>query len=501
MVAGLINRVLGFGLRMVLTRIIGDKGIGLFQMIFPIFLTFSILATFGLPVAVSKFVSEKIAQKNQQESVKILKLAISFTVFSGTLFSIIFYLAAPFIANNILNNPQTEIILKAIAPALFFITNASILRGFFQGLRMMTPTAISQVIEQITRIIVTLIILKLLAAYSLRYQAAGLALGITAGEGLGLLTLVLLFFKLRQKPKKRTTISPPKSNRALLFKKLIKFGFPITVSKLVASTTYSLEAILIPTRLQAAGYSVAVATSLYGQLSGMALQVIHLPMVITIAVNSNLIPAISEAVSNQNRSQLLNRYHQALRLVIYTGLPAAIIFYSLPEEICDILFGYPEAGEILKLISVGVLFLYLLQIMNGMLQGLGKPKLVVINSIIGLICEVLIIYILVSQPQFGLKGAGIAIIVRYLVITLLNFMAIGKEIGFALDLKQLVFKPLLGGSLLFLVIPFLETLLLDLGITDLTNLILSITGGMLAYTLVLIITGGITSRDLNQLIN
>lgn len=503
MISGLINRILGFGLRLILVRIIGDQGIGLFQMVFPIFVTFAIISTFGLPIAISKFVSERMAQENYQECLKLLKISFGFTLITGGLFSIIFYFNAPLLATKILNNPQTELILKAIAPALFFVSIASIFRGFFQGLRIMTPTAVSQVIEQITRIVVTLIVIKCLLDYSLHYQATGAALGVSAGEALGLLTLIVIFLKMKYniENKVKTKVNAKSKSTFNLFTELIKFGFPITIGRIVASLMYSMEAILIPSRLQAAGYSVSQATSLYGQLSGMVQQIIHLPTIITIAVTSSLIPAISESVSNNNYLELKNRYQEALRIAIYAGLPAVTIFYLLPNEICKVLFGYPQAGEILKLISLGVIFLYLLQIFSGVLQGLGKPNTVVINSIIGLTFEIILIYFLVSRPDIGLKGAIIGITIRFFVIATLNFIAIGKEIGFSLNFKQLILKPFLATGFLALIIPTIYRYSWELWQNDISSLIIAITIGGIGYLLALIITKGITAKDLNRIFN
>ncbi|WP_255361554.1 MULTISPECIES: stage V sporulation protein B [unclassified Candidatus Frackibacter] len=501
MLAGLINRILGFGLRLVLVRILGDQGIGLFQMVFPIFVTFAIVTTFGLPVALSKFVSERMAKDNFIESLRLLKISLGFTIFTGIFFSFLFYFSAPFLANNMLQNSQTELILQAIAPALFFVSVASVFRGFFQGLRMMTPTAISQIIEQITRIIVTLIVIKKLLDYSLQYQATGAAIGVSAGEAIGLITLVTIFLKVKLDNQQNLNTNSRLKGKRELCKELIKFGFPITIGKIVASLMYSVEAILIPTRLQAAGYSVTEATSLYGQLSGMVQQIIYLPTIVTIAITSSLIPAVSESLSNANYHELRNRYQEALRLTFYTGLPAIIIFYLLPTKICDLLFGYPQAGNILKLISLGAIFLYLLQILSGVLQGLGKPNLVVINSIIGLVFEMIIIFNLVSRPNFGLKGAVIGIIVRFLIVTILNFLAIGREIGFRLDFKQLILKPIIAAISLPIIIPTTYQYFWNLWQSDSASLILSILVGLLTYLLLLIITKAITAKDLNRILN
>lgn len=501
MISGFINRALGFGLRLILVRVIGDQGIGLFQMVFPVFITCSILATFGFSVAISKFVSERISRDNYREILKILKLAVIFAIITGSFFAVLLYFNAQFVATEILNNAKTKLLLKAIAPALFFVTIASMFRGFFQGLRMMVPTATSQIVEQITRIIVTLIVIKTLLNYQLKYQVTGAALGISAGEGLGLLTLLLIFFKLKTDIIQKTQLTTNTETNWNLFKELIKFGFPITIGKVVTSLIYSLEAILIPARLQVAGYSVSQATSLYGQLSGMVLQIVHLPTVITIAVTSSLIPAVSEAISDNNHKRFQDHYQQALRLTIYTGLPAAVTFFLLPKKICSILFGYPQAGSILQLFALGAVFLYLLQILKGILQGLGKPNTVVINSIVGLGIEVILIYFLVSQPDIGLEGAIIAITIRFIVIAVLHFFAIYRKVDLSLDFNQLILKPFLAAGLFSVSLTPIYQYFWQLSQNNLISTVLAVSIGITGYVVILIITGGITSNDIDRILN
>ncbi|MGM0502527.1 MAG: oligosaccharide flippase family protein, partial [Bacillota bacterium] len=159
MFAGVINKIFGFGLRMYLVRVIGDEGLGLFQMVFPLFVTCSIIITLGLPIAVAKFVSRNAAQDQYNRALQVFELAIITVFISSLVVTFFFVKEANLLANIFLEDKRTYYILLAISPALFFTGLASIMRGFFQGLRIMTPIAISRVIEQVTRLIATFLIL------------------------------------------------------------------------------------------------------------------------------------------------------------------------------------------------------------------------------------------------------------------------------------------------------------------------------------------------------
>lgn len=499
MLAGLFNRVLGFTLRIILVRIIGDEGLGLFQRVFPIFMTTSIFITLGLPIAVSKFVSREISKNHYHTALRILKVSLLIVLVTSSITTFIFTKQADWIAVDILDDPRTYYILLAIAPALFFTSLASILRGFFQGLRIMTPTACSQMIEQITRLIVTLLLVIKVINSSLKFQTMGAALGISFGEAVGFFTLVAIFIYHLPELRSYSQTNSPKSNLNLA-QELIKFGVPITLGRIIASLMYSVEAITIPSNLEKAGYSMAAATSFYGQLSGMVQQLIYLPTIMTVALNSNLVPAISESIAQNNQSTARKRANEAIRLTFYLGLLAAIILYLVPEEICNLIFGYPQAGDTLQVLATCAIFLYLSQIFAGILQGLGKPNLVVRNSIIGLIIEVGIIYSILYLPSDWLFIViSLAIGVRYLIIALLNWFSINHQIDLKVPIVHTFIKPLLAGSLVCLSLPQIYKVTYYMSHSNLISLLSSIFISSLLYLVFLIMTNGITPEDIERL--
>ncbi|WP_244871492.1 stage V sporulation protein B [Orenia marismortui] len=499
MLAGLFNRVLGFILRIILVRIIGDEGLGLFQMVFPIFITFSIITTMGLPVAVSKFVSEEVAKERYRNALKIFKISMLIVILSTLIIVALFAVKADFIAQKLLNDNRTYYILLSITPALLFVSLSSIFRGFFQGLRIMTPTAISQIFEQVARMIITLLLLAKLIEASLNYQTLAPAIGTSAGELVGFLTLSVIF--VYYLPQLRSFKDSTTSDSTFsILKKLIKFGIPITIGRIVASLMYTVEAITIPGKLQEVGYSISQATSLYGQLSGMVLQLIYLPTIITIALNSNLIPAISESVAQNNNNAIRKRSQEAIRLTFYFGFLANIILFIVPEEICNLLFNYPQAGDILRILALPAICLYLSQISGGILQGLGAPNLVVRNSIISLMAELLLIYSVIYLPHslaFEIIPCSIAI--RYIIMTLLNFRSISKQVKLNLPINHLFIKPILAGILVVMILPQLYKVINYMSANNTLSLILAIIFSSVFYFAFLLWTNGIVIDDFKKI--
>ncbi len=416
LVAGMINRILGFVLRIVMVHYLGDEGVGLFSMIYPIYITLILFCTLGFPVAVSKLVSEKNAIGDIWGIKRILRVAL-FTVLitSFTLSTIVFF-STKWFALKLFSDLRTYYLLKAIAPALIFVSIDSVLRSYFQGLRTMTPTAISQTIEQGMRIVSSVYFISLLIKRGLQYGSAGAAMGITMGEFSGMATLIILFIlhryikggsDLLSKDFKTVAASNYSSKQA--FKDLCKMGLPITFGKLVISLMYTIDAILIPNQLQQAGLSIQDATSLFGQLYGMSLQIIFLPTTISNALTTSLVPTISDALVRNKIQVIREKYHEVLRITFYIGMPATLFFISRGNAICHLLFNFSSAGSLLAIMGFGAISTYFTHVAMGVLNGLGKPHLAVKNMIIGTSFKLGGILTLVSHPLFGIKGAAISL--------------------------------------------------------------------------------------------
>lgn len=500
MVAGIITKILGFGLRMYLVRVIGDEGLGLFQMVFPIFVTASIIMTVGLPIAVSKFVARNTSKEEYNKALQVFELSLITVLFSSLIITFIFIKQAELISEILLDDKRTYYILLAISPALFFTGLASIIRGFFQGLRIMTPTAISRVIEQVARLIGTILILFKLSTAALEFKVTGVAIGVSIGEIISFIILVAIFFYYLPQIQNKGYQKVDQSKSQML-KELLKFGMPITCGKLVASLMYTLEAITIPGQLQEVGFSTTAATSFYGQLSGMVQQLIMLPTILTIALNSNLVPAISESLAADNQGNIRNQAQKSIRLTFYFGLLAAVILCLVPYQICEMLFACQEAGTILRVLASAAIFLYLAQIFSSILQGLGQPTKVVRNSIIALIIELLIIQAIVYCPsELAIPIICGAIGLRFIITAILNYLTINRQVKLNLDVYHLFIKPLIAGALVIITLPLINHSLYTMFDNRWFSLLTAMLMSSLIYLVVLIITGGISKKDWQQLV-
>ncbi|MFP4016955.1 MAG: polysaccharide biosynthesis C-terminal domain-containing protein, partial [Halanaerobiales bacterium] len=461
-----------------------------------------LISTAGFPVAISKLIPERMAHSDLRGSYNLFKISLIFVFAMSSLMIIGVFFSAEFITDRIYSDSRTYIILISILPALLISSLASCFRGFFQGMHTMMPTALSQITEQISRLLSTLMIINAVAYLGLKYQAAGIAIGISIGEFSGLLLLVILFILTLFNSHKDKKILKQKISRNLRhnylhdFKLIAGLAVPITLGRIINSLMMSGEAVLIPRQLESSGLSISDATSLYGQLSGMVEQVLFLPTVITIALTISLVPNISDAYARNNMKKIKNNYADVIRISCYLGFPITVIFYKMGSSICNLLFGYPQAGHLLAAMAFASTFIYYLQVSHGMLNGLGKPHLSVINLSIGSVIKLIGIFYLTQSA--GIYGAAISIGLGIALSALLNFISIGHNIGYDINIVSCFIKPFIASSLLYISIPSIQNIIsiLSYNLGDKVETIFTLLIMILLYLLLMILMKAITREDL-----
>lgn len=491
--AGLLSKILGAFYRIPFSHMVGPEGIGLYQMAYPIYTMLLALSTAGIPVAISKMVAENAAQGNFRGARKILRLALVILAVVGAACSFLLILSAKFLAFQVVKDPRAYYSIVAIAPAIFFVAVMSVFRGYFQGLQRMGPTAFSQVIEQIFRVGTVFIGAYIFLSEGVALAAAAATFGAVTGAIAGLLFLILIY--IREKNGNNNNGLAQQPRKFSIITNMVFLALPISLGGLVMPLMQTIDAVIVPMRLQDAGFTVAQATGLYGQLSGMAAILANLPTVITLALATALVPAISQALVVGNYSMLHRQAGGAVRLTILICLPAALGLGILAEPLSSLLFNCPEAGIPLMMLAPGTLFLGLHQATSGILQGLGKTYIPVGNLLIGALFKLGCNYVLTAVPSLGIKGAALGTVIGFALASLLNFRAVIKEIGWTVDIVEHLLKPLFAATMMAIVVIFS----LKAGVTQNNSLgvLWVIMNGFCAYILALVIVGGIKSRDLH----
>jgi stage V sporulation protein B len=426
-VAGAASKMLGALYRIPLARLIGGEGIGLYQLAYPIYTAIISLATAGIPVAISVLVSRKVTQGYNGDERRIFRVSLLIMFVFGLLLSFLVMQCADVLAGSVLEDARAYYPIMAVAPAIFFASLMSVFRGYFQGHQTMMPTAISQVVEQLFRIIAILCMALLLFPYGLEYAAAGAASGAMFG---GIAGLVILFiFYLRDRKKQERAHLPLRfsgdSNKKIA-RDLVHLAVPVSFGAVVFPLVQMIDTVIVPSRLAYLGYTTSQATELFGQLSGMAATLISLPTIFTIAIATSLVPAVAEAFSRKSYDLLNERLNYGLRAGMIISLPAAAGLFILADPICDLLYGSPAAGAPLQPLAFSAIMLGAFQITSSGLQGLGRPQIAMRNLLLTGMLKIIFNYTLTGVAFLNIQGAALGTVTAFFFGSLLNLASLQK---------------------------------------------------------------------------
>jgi stage V sporulation protein B len=498
LVASLINRVIGFVYQILIIRLVHPEGIGLFNMIYPIYVMVLVMATWGIPVAIAKLVAEEVARGNLKGAYRIFSLSFGFIVVSSCLFTVLMVTGAPFMLEHFFPNPKVYYAFISLIPGVIIVSLCSAFRGFFQGLQQMTPTAVTQVMEQTVRVCSGLLIAYLLLPRGIEYAAIGISLGVVCGELVGFLVMLWIYLT-RRPPVPRTGFLYLPESAGSVFGRVFSLGVPVTLTRFISTALMSAEAVLIPRRLQESGLSLAEATSVFGQLVGIAEALLFTPAIVTISLATALVPAISDAMAQNKMALVRARAEEALKYTIITGLPASVVFLMLPRDLCDLLFGYPEAGVALGILALNGPFLYLAQTSTGILQGLGRADSPFRNLLTASVFKLAGIYYLTALPAWGIRGTAYAIALSFVIMALLNLRDLHKIIGLRMSVVDCYLRPALAAAGMAAALWQTKVLLLQLTGIAAVAILGAVAVGSLVYIILLPVTGALTPGDVNRL--
>ncbi len=548
-VSGLIVKIIGAVFRIPLMNIIGSEGIGLYQMAYPIYAFLLVASTAGLPVAISKMVSEELAVGNHYGGYKIFRISRRLLTLLGIITSVILLLSSGLIS-RIQGNPKSVYALMAISPSLFFVSIMSAYRGYFQGMHVMHPTALSQIVEQLGKLIMGLTLAALWLPKGPEFAAAGAIVGVTLSEAAALILLLGIFRR-----EKRTILHNARltyrthnqtSSRDII-NRLIEIAVPVTigasimplvnmsdqvivVNRLVPiidripNIPYTLESFMefamekgvkipegltlgtLPTLMPElhGEYIKMLATRLYGVMTGGVNTLINFPAVLTIALAMSLVPAISESYALKDKRGVIHKTALGIRLTLLVGVPAAVGLGVLAEPILRALYRLPEweyiyGRDLLVTLSIGVIFLTLVQSLTAMLQGVGKIGIPVRNLLIGAIFKIFITFVLVGNPRFNIQGAAIGTVACYGIAATLNFISVIRYTGIEFSAGDFILKPVLSSVFMGIGVYYVYRLFgLKTG-SNILSLGISIIAGILIYLIMLLLTKSVTYDDFEAL--
>lgn len=434
--AGIVARFLGLFFRWPLIMLIGDEGVGYYQMSYPLYMFFVAMAS-GVPVAISKMISEKKAKNDIEGIFVIVKEATILMLILGIGTTIILFVFAKPIIRFVQWDMKSYYALLGISFAPFIISIMTIYRGFFQGLQNMTPSGVSQILEQIGRVLIGVGLAVFLLPKGIEYAAGGAAFGAAAGGIIGASYLYEKYKKVKKELWNKKVKSDPE-----VLSSILRIAFPISIGATVGTIMGLIDSILVPQKLLQAGLTQEKATILYAQLTGKANVITNIPLTLSIALGTSLIPIIAENYILKRRNDLEGKIQLAMKLSMIIAMPCTLGLYFLAGPIMKVIFpGRYDGILILKYLSLSVPFIIITQTTTSIMQGVGHYIRPIINLFIGCIIKVILTYVLVPIESINIYGAVIASISAYLVATLLNLISIRVKLKLKLDIYRNFIKP------------------------------------------------------------
>ncbi len=420
-------KIAGAFYRIPLTNALGAEGMGVYQLVFPVYAFILSTSSGALPVAISILVSDKLAKDKGDEAKTILHASMSVLLMVGIVLSGALILLSGSLS-RLQGSSQARLGYVAIAPAVFFVSGIAVLRGWFQGNGNMTPSAISQISESIVKLAAGLTLAILLMRYGISWAVFGAMLGVTLSEGVTFIIMYIMYRK--DNPPFRLSLNWRASREK--YKEIIKISMPMTIGGMILPFSQIIDSLLVVNILSRTLQETG-ATSSYGLFTGYVSTLINLPIVLALSLGIAVIPQLSKGKAERDISLIKQKRDTALKLSLMIGVPFAFLYATMPAGILNFLYpslSLAELGEAAMLLRIGafsVIALAATQIFTSIMQGLGASYRAVKNMAIGVGVKIALNLILL--PFLGIYGVAIASVTCFTLTAALNFVSVSRLTG------------------------------------------------------------------------
>jgi len=401
---------------------IGSEAVGTFSLIMSVYMFFVILATSGLSLACTCIVSEQFAKGNFFDGLKAVKSCLLFSLFIGLGSSILVLLFSKTISQNWLKAVISCVPLYIISLGLPFISISSVINGYFSAVRKSYKNAITQVVELLVKIIITIILLKFYTAQNIESICISLILANVLSEICSCFLLLILYRKDKIKYTKRTV------NTITFKRRILKIAFPVSITSYIRSGLSTIKQFIIPNRLVLYGLTYTIALSEYGKINGMTMAVLTFPNVFIMPFSNLLIPEFTSLIAKNYKKRLLEICKKVFFVTSIFSICLSIFFYLFSDSISLIVFKNLECSKYIKILSPLILFIYTDNVLDSMLKGLNKQTSVMFCNILDLILTITILYF--SLPVFGIAGYLLAIMISEIFNFCISYFQLYKATGF-----------------------------------------------------------------------
>lgn len=458
-IASIVVRIIGIAYRIPMINIIGDEGMGYYGTAFNVYNIALLLSSYSLPLAVSKMVSVRLARKQYRNSVRILRAALVYATVVGAPAAAVIWFGADFFAREVFFMPYAAFALKTLAPTVWIMAYLGVFRGYYQGQGTMVPTALSQVFEQIVNAIVSVaagswlfnqaIKVEILrgesgSGYSNSWGAAGGTIGTGAGAFTALVFLLLLFAAYQRTIRKK--VRRDRSGSLESYRTITKILFFTVVPVVVSSAIYNVNSVLDNGLLAYNFKSLGMEEefiSQWGVYTGKYHLLINVPMAVSNALSSSLIPSVSRAVATGDRRMVKKKVAAAIRFSLLIAIPSAVGLTVLAGPVNNLLFSGDNdlAVQMTLYGSIAVVFYSVSTVTNAILQGIDRMRLPIVHALTALVLHLAAMEVMVLVFHMGIFSMVFANILFAVIMCFLNHRSIRKILGYRQEVKKTILLP------------------------------------------------------------
>ena len=484
----LILRTIGIFFRIYLSNKIGPEGMGLYQLVFSIYILAATLSTSGISTAVTRLVTEELVSGSRQSVQKILRRSLAITLTVAVFSTITVLSSADLIAAKFVKDPRAALSIKILSLSLPFMGVSSCLRGYFIARRRVNKPSNAQIFEQIVRIITIIFFINLFSQKGLAYTCAAILIGDAIAETAACFYLYIMY----KKDNKSLPAAPSSRPSYGITARLLKIALPITGSHYLNSLLRTIENLLVPNCLERYTGSKETSLSQFGMLKGMALPILFFPASFLTAMSTLLVPEISEARSRKQTLKVESTVNRTMQITLTSSILIAGLFLILGPKIGQLVYGEEQVGYLIRALSLIVPFIYLESVACGILRGLDQQLQSFKYSIIDSSLRILLVFLMV--PTMGMYGFLIIMVISNILTSVLNIRRMLKVSGIKLQLVKWIINPTLAVITAGICSAILLKRLFTQG-TQISTVLSALSISVLYFTF-LILTKTLTIKDL-----
>ncbi len=511
--AGIISRIIGFIYRIPLQNTIGDAGMGYYSAAFQIYSIMLIISSYSLPVAVSKLVAARTAKGQYRNARRFFHGALLFATLTGGSTCLIVLFGADTLAGNIMSMPKSAIALRMLAPTLLIVALMGVIRGYFQGLGTMVPTALSQLLEQIVNAVVSVIagiylyeygtkVAALLRddAFAPAWGAAGGTLGTGAGAVAGLLVLLIMFLVHKRRIRKNIVRDGARfvDTYGRVFSLIIVTVLPVILSSTIYNISDTIDQGVFNYVMDVKGYS-DIKAEYWGIFAGKYRVLTNVPIALANALCSSMMPSLAACMENGERRLAKHKIAVGTRFVMIISIPCAVALAILGRPLISLMFtGEVEIpAMLLRMGSASVVFYSLSTLSNGILQGIDRMKVPVRNAAIALVLHMGILYLTISVLDWKLYGVVISCMAFGLLMCILNWISIARYMRYRQEIRRTFIIPIISSIVMGGVV-WLTYFIMSKTTTELVSVLVPSAVGIVVYFVVLLLLKGVRESEIRS---